>query len=572
MVYRVQDTRQIVANPSLPPPMSAEPEKRKIGPFQIEDKLGVGGMGIVYRATYIKTGQVVALKALAPELCTDPKITKRFEREMEILKKLKHPNIIRYYGGVSTPNQQFYAMEIIAGGGLDVMLRKAGRFTWQQTVDYSMQIAKALEHAHNAGIVHRDLKPANLLVTKDGVLKLTDFGIARDSQATQLTQAGKTVGTLAYMAPEQITGKSPITRRTDLYALGCLMFQMMTGRTPFESATQPELLFKHIEEEPPPVREFNPDCPRYLEVLIADLMEKDPSDRPFDALAVQVRLEEVTTKVAEQAELAKTRAGEAANATVADSTKALKKKKKKKVEDREFTPFYERLWFLGVCLMSVVGLIVWLMWPESLDKKYARCQTAMQIEKFDAITDFGEVPQFSVWQGVTNDLDDIIQYYPDTAQATDARRWKDMIDMVREDRQSQNNLKYDRDPKSEGERLYVKARKFEDFGDSYSAIEKYEAMQTLLKSDEDSRPYLNLARHRVELIKQGIDPKADRTAFVEAQLQKADEEFLGGDKVPAREKWQSIVKLYADDVQCDSIVKRAKARLIDAEEALKKDQ
>ncbi len=552
--------------------MTSEPEKRKIGPFQIEDTLGVGGMGIVYRATYIKTGQVVALKALAPELCADPKVAKRFEREMEILKKLKHPNIIKYYGGVSTPNQQFYAMEMIAGGGLDVLLRKQGRFTWQQTIDYSMQIAKALEYAHNAGVVHRDLKPANLLINKDGVLKLTDFGIARDSQATQLTQAGKTVGTLAYMAPEQITGKTPITRRTDLYALGCLMFQLLTGRTPFESATQPELLFKHLDEVPPSVREFNPDCPRYLEVLIADLMEKDPNDRPFDALSVQVRLEEVKTKVAEQEEQAKTRAGEAANATVADSTKALQKKKKKKIVPGEFTPFYERLWFLGVCLMSVVAVVVWLMWPVSLESKYARCQTAMQIENFEAISDFGEVPGYEKWMEVTDELDDILQNHPNSPQATDARRWRDMIDMVREDRQSQNNQKFDRDAKSEGERQYVAARKYEAFGDHYSAIERYEAMQTLLKSDEASRPYLNLARHRAELIKKGIDPQADRTAFVAAQLKNADDEFLGGDKIPAREKWQSIVKLYGDDVLFESIVKRAKARLIDAEEALKSEQ
>ena len=554
--------------------MTAEPEKRKIGPFQIEDTLGVGGMGIVYRATYIKTGQVVALKALAPELCADPKVAKRFEREMEILKKLKHPNIIKYYGGVSTPNQQFYAMEMIAGGGLDLLLRKQGRFTWQQTVDYSMQIAKALEYAHNAGVVHRDLKPANLLITKDGVLKLTDFGIARDSQATQLTQAGKTVGTLAYMAPEQITGKTPITRRTDLYALGCLMFQLLTGRTPFESANQPELLFKHLDEVPPSVREFNPDCPRYLEVLIADLMEKDPNDRPFDALSVQVRLDEVKTKVAEQEEQAKTRAGDAANATVADSTKAHQKKKKKKTAPGEFTPFYERLWFLGACLMSVVALVVWLMWPESLESKYARCQAAMQVENFEAIADFDErqIPEYSRWMDVTQDLDDILKQHPDTPQATDARRWKDMMDMVREDRQSQNNVKFDRDAKSEGERLYVAARKYEAFGDHYSAIERYEAMQTLLKSDEESRPYLNLARHRAELIKKGIDPKTDRTAFVSAQLKKADDEYLGGDKIPAREKWQSIVKLYGDDVLFESIVKRAKARLIDAEGALKSEQ
>ncbi|RLS54034.1 MAG: serine/threonine protein kinase [Planctomycetota bacterium] len=549
--------------------MSAESEKRKIGPFQIEDKLGVGGMGIVYRATYIKTGQVVALKALAPELCADPKVAKRFEREMEILKKLKHPNIIKYYGGVSTSAQQFYAMELLSGGGLDVHLRKAGRFTWQQTIDYALQIAKALEYAHNAGIVHRDLKPANLLLAKDGTLKLTDFGIARDSEATQLTQAGKTVGTLAYMAPEQITGKSPITRRTDLYALGCLLFQMMTGRTPFESATQPELLFKHIEEEPPSVREFNPDCPRPLESLIAELMEKDPNDRPFDALSVQVRLEEIIQKVAEQEEQSKTRAADAAGATVADATKALKKKKKKKVEPGEFIPVYERTWFYASCLVALIGVVIWFAWPESLESQHARCQEAMKIQNFDAITDFGDIPEYSDWLNHVDEIDSILKDYPNTPQAVDARRWKDMIEMVREDRLSQNNVKFDRVPKSDAERAYVNARKYEKFGDSYTAIEKYEAMQTLIESTEESRPFLNLARHRAELIRKGADNQADRTAYVEAQLKKADDEFLQGDKVQAREKWQSIVKLYSDSPVFASIVARAKARVIDAEGTLK---
>jgi serine/threonine-protein kinase len=420
--------------------------------------------------------------------------------------------------------------------------------------------------------VHRDLKPANLLVTKDGVLKLTDFGIARDSEATQLTQAGKTVGTLAYMAPEQITGKHPITRRTDLYALGCVMFQMLTGRTPFESATQPELLFKHIEEEPPSVREFNPDCPRYLEVLIADLMEKDPGDRPFDALAVQVRLDEVKQKVAEQAEQAKTRAVEAANATVADSTQALKRKKKKKIAPGEFVPVWERGWFLGLCLAGVLGLITWLAWPESLAARHARCQAAMQVASFESITDFDNVPEYNSWTSVKDDLESILANYPDTPEATDARRWKDMIDMVREDRQSQNNLKFDRDPKTEAEKLYVKARSYEKFGDNYTAIEQYESMQTLLKSDEESRPYLNLARHRAEQIKKGIGPKSERVAFIAAQLKAADDEFLKDEKIPAREKWQSIVKLYNDDPQFEAIVQRAKARLLDPVEAMKAEE
>ncbi|MEZ6064477.1 MAG: serine/threonine-protein kinase [Planctomycetaceae bacterium] len=190
--------------------MSNDPANRCIGPFQLDGRLGVGGMGIVYRATYLKGGQQVAVKVLAPDLTADYKVAKRFEREMAILKKLRHPNIVRYYGGGMSGQQQFYAMELVNGGSVDDLLRKQGRLSWETVVDYGMQIAKALEHAHDAAIIHRDLKPANLLLTEKGVIKLSDFGIARDTQSTALTQAGKTVGTMAYMAPEQITGKSPI--------------------------------------------------------------------------------------------------------------------------------------------------------------------------------------------------------------------------------------------------------------------------------------------------------------------------------------------------------------------------
>src|SRR5690606_16411398 len=143
-------------------------------------------------------------------------------------------------------------MQLVKGGSLERLLKKKGPLDWELAADYAIQIAQALEHAHAAGIVHRDLKPANLLVTGEG-LKLTDFGIARDTQSTALTAAGKTLGTMAYMAPEQISGKSPVGPKTDLYALGCVLFEMLTGRTVFQADTQPEMLFKHLDEEPPSV-------------------------------------------------------------------------------------------------------------------------------------------------------------------------------------------------------------------------------------------------------------------------------------------------------------------------------
>jgi len=171
--------------------MSTDPDHRTIGPFQLEGRLGVGGMGIVYKATYLKGGQKVALKVLAPDLMTEQKVAKRFEREMAILKKLKHPHIVKYYGGSTSGAQRYYAMELVTGGSLEERIKKHGRISWEQAVDYGIQIARALQHAHDAGVIHRDLKPANLLLANDGVIKLSDFGIARDTQATQLTAAAR---------------------------------------------------------------------------------------------------------------------------------------------------------------------------------------------------------------------------------------------------------------------------------------------------------------------------------------------------------------------------------------------
>ncbi len=135
---------------------------------------------------------------------------------------------------------------------------------------------------------------------KDGLVKLGDFGIARDTQATALTAAGRTVGTYAYMAPEQISGKPPVSRKTDLYALGCVMFEMLTGKPPFTAPTAAEMLFAHLEEEPPDVASTAPDCPERVGRLVSKLLEKDPEERYYDALALQVALDEVTQKVTEE--------------------------------------------------------------------------------------------------------------------------------------------------------------------------------------------------------------------------------------------------------------------------------
>lgn len=543
--------------------MSSEGEKRQIGPFQLEKKLGVGGMGIVYLGTYLKNGAKVAVKVLAPDLSGDPQVAARFDREMEILKKLKDPNIVRYFGGSATRTQRYYAMELVTGGSLDRILRKVGKLPWETVVEYGIQTAKALEHAHREGVIHRDLKPGNLLLTDKGVLKLSDFGIARDTQATALTAAGKTVGTMAYMAPEQITGRKPVTARTDLYALGCVLFELLTGRTPFASETQPEMLFKHIDEMPPKVREFNPDCPVWLEELIDHLLQKEPEDRPFDALDVQVKLEKVKQKVTEAEQKRFTQEGQSAltakDNTVAKLIAKEQAKKKKKKQQRQQVPIWERTWFLGGILALIIGACVWAFWPASEQSLY---ETVRPLMASDDSSD---------WYDAETDLKLMLARFPNGEHADEAEQWLAQVEMDRAERRADNNAEWDFEPDSEAERLYVEAREYERYGDRMLAREKYLAMQRLLADDEESRPYLNLARRQVQRIDDSLGSDTDRFAFIRAKLDEADQLYRDGNSRGANHHWEDIIKLYGELNEFELLVAQARTRLADPRTALESE-
>jgi len=272
-------------------------EKRWIWPFELEEQIGAGAMGVVYRARFVKNDRRVALKLLPPDVEANATLAARFQREMELLKDLRHPHIVHCFGGTCEGDQWFYAMELVEGGTLADLIEEQGRLPWRQTVEFGLQICLALQHAHDRQIIHRDLKPGNLLVTKSGKLKLSDFGLAQMTAETKLTAAGKTVGSLHYMAPEQIQGKPPLSNRTDLYALGCVLYEMLTGRPPFLGGAMAEVLQRHIRETPAPVSSIAFDCPPQLEALVAELLSKDPAHRPSDAQAVAKRLREIDQSV-----------------------------------------------------------------------------------------------------------------------------------------------------------------------------------------------------------------------------------------------------------------------------------
>ncbi|MBA3482225.1 MAG: serine/threonine protein kinase, partial [Pirellulales bacterium] len=224
----------------------------QLGPYRIGRRLGKGGMGSVYEAVDVKTGQRVAVKALTPQLAMAEGFRERFEAEIESLKKLQHESIVRLLGYGEHDGILFYSMELIDGPSLEQEINNGRRFDWNETLSLSVQLCRALKHAHDHGVVHRDVKPANLLLTADNRVKVADFGIARLFGSTQLTTAGGVLGTADYMSPEQADGRA-VTEKCDQYSLGCVMYALLAGRPPFRAKTMPEMLQLQRFAAPEPV-------------------------------------------------------------------------------------------------------------------------------------------------------------------------------------------------------------------------------------------------------------------------------------------------------------------------------
>jgi serine/threonine-protein kinase len=274
---------------------------QQVGPFLVDKELGSGAMGTVYRGRYPKTGQVVAIKVMAPGLgTTNSNAADRFERETKILKQLSHPNIVRIFGIGTTHGTRYFAMEYIDGEPLDRVMARRGRMSWEEIVPLGQQLCGALQHAHEKGIIHRDLKPSNLMITTEGVLKLTDFGIAKDMDVTALTSANCTVGTASYMSPEQCKGERDLTPKSDLYSLGIVLYELLTGRKPFSADNAMEMFLQHVQGTFARPSKLVMDLPVGLDNLVCGLMAKKPEDRPFDAQMVANILGSVRDKVEAQ--------------------------------------------------------------------------------------------------------------------------------------------------------------------------------------------------------------------------------------------------------------------------------
>jgi tetratricopeptide (TPR) repeat protein len=264
------------------------PAERRLGPYRLTERIGRGGMGVIWRAEDTRLGRTVAVKLLPPELAQDPRSKARFLQGARAVSALDHPNICSIYEVGETEDRQLYlVMPCYDGETLENRLDR-GRMPLSEALDAAGQIARGLARAHQKGIVHRDIKPANLMITGTGVLKILDFGIAKGAGGS-LTRSGFVVGTLAYMSPEQISGKTT-DERADLWSLGVVIYEMLTGRHPFDRGRDAVLREAILHGEPEPLARLRPDVPAELDQLVAGLLEKDPGVRIAAAESVAARL------------------------------------------------------------------------------------------------------------------------------------------------------------------------------------------------------------------------------------------------------------------------------------------
>jgi len=523
---------------------------QKLGSFQIEAELGSGAMGIVYRGLQEGKNRQVAIKVIAADQIGKGKSLERFEREAKILEQFRHPNIVRYLARGKSGATYYYAMEYVVGSTLDSILSEAETLPWQRVVALGVQLCDALQYAHGRGIVHRDLKPSNLMMTDKGQLKLTDFGIAKDLDGTAYTATGRTLGTAAYMAPEQIRGTPEVSHKTDLYALGCVFYQMLTGKPPFSGTSAVVLMHAHMNQKVPRPSATVEEVPKALDDLVVALMAKDPTERPWDAMSVGQTLRELKEKDERKEAVAMvhpeagtigsmpTRAG-------IDKVDDPGPRPPKKKKARQALRRRERWATAGLiaAFVAVAGLIAYFAWPPGASYLHGHAQTLMaSADPLDWIRARDEY------------LDPLDSRFPNHSFRADTEAWRDRIDLRDAARRAEilekPNLAAFSKPKTEAEALYAvtfneadAALKLHHDGDA-EALWANMAKQLSGGEGRTNRGWSLIARSKADDLGKTI---ATRRATVAGLLQKA--------AIPDALISHEAARKYAHDVLTDLVTR-----------------
>jgi eukaryotic-like serine/threonine-protein kinase len=469
----------------------------------------------------------------------------------------------------------------VQGDTVEKLIAERGHMPWREVVDLGIQICEALHYAHEHGVIHRDLKPSNLMVTADSRLKLADFGIAKDLDATALTATGRTLGTAAYMSPEQIRGTPAVSHKTDLYALGVVLYQMLVGKPPFEGTTPVVLMHCHLNEPPPRPSAKLAEIPRKLDDLIVALMAKSPTDRPWDSAAVGVKLTELRDKAERGGQVAMVwptsgaapanpaRAGGPAQAVSSAGASPERTRKKKgktgSTQSNRSLADGEGSWasinrstvetgLLGAALLVIGGIIAYIVWPPGEDYLFKHAEALMASESrgdWDRALSEYIVP-----------LDERFKDHP---HHEETRKWRDKILLAEAEGRATfltSGVKTSfAEPKDDAERKFLIANELATDStkrkDDLTAIRQWRELSEQVNSKVDAeRKWSLLALSRIQQLENGIK---DRHQYIEKQWQIAQEAFNAGRVEEAEAIRKKLVEQFSQYTDLADLFREATA-------------
>ncbi len=557
----------------------------RIGPFQILEKIGSGGMGSVYLGHQDETGRVVAIKVLSATLARESGFVSRFNREIDAMRKLKNPHIVELFESGVEGENYYYSMEYVAGETLMSALRREKRIPWRRAFEIGIQICQALKAAHDMGIIHRDLKPSNLLIGPDGVVKLTDFGVAQVFAGDRLTITGGIIGTAEFMSPEQAQGKRA-GKQSDLYSLGAVLYAMITGRTPFVGSTAIEVIQKHkfgLFDRP---QSFVPDLPQRVDDTICRLLEKEPDKRFPDALVLMRHLEQ-TLRLEEFAAAAPSLDEEididTCAPTIATSDRAKAESSRQIVSQPSgsqhpgpatlmqslmraelaeavrgglLSNLFNNTYVLITLLAAVIlGGVCWF--------KSQRLTPEQQQQMFKAGSAVLEQDPGPEWlRARTEYFDPLLKADPDKWQepVQPLLTQIELYELSRPVRGGGHRVK-PLEPKSEPERLLQMALQYRQLGDLSRAERMLVALETLLADDPSRARLHEMTTYLLAEIRRQQATGEDRNQLLKAALDRAHAKAQAGAAGEARQILTALIDLYADDAAASNFVAQARDAL-----------
>jgi serine/threonine-protein kinase len=512
---------------------------KHLGNWQIERVLGRGGMGCVYLARHDDGEQQAAIKILAAELAKDAGFLQRFQREIEALRTLDHPHIVKLYQSGHENGIYYYVMEYVEGKSFQDILEARGRLPWEEVLDAALQICPALKHAHDHGIVHRDLKPPNLLRDRAGAVKLTDFGIAKVFSGTHLTAAGGVVGTAEYLSPEQAAGK-PATRRSDVYSLGVVLYVLLTGRTPFEGESMVELLHKHCYSQFDRPIKIVPEIPRELDEIVCQLLEKAPDDRPTDCGVLGRQLAALRRKL--ERKVAGTDPGLVHDPTQGPSiasedspgpvtlmSRLLRTEGEPKDHVGALGRLFNRVWVLLPLFLLCVAGIAWAFWPGSPESLFQHGAALMAQDDPDE------------WDRAWSEyLQPLNESFPQHTYRAEVEKFHKQIETAHEARRFFK----------QGERLLRE-------GNSAGAARIWSDLVTVFAGAAPAKSWVARAEKGLAELEKS-PPAGGQLAAGYAALQRANTLRDQGQRAEAERIWDSLEDLYRNDFAARELLKEVR--------------